>query len=117
MSVKLDYVEYEDDGTISIRGNRDGFPQITGACPAPDIRGPPEERQRQHKEAIENLNLKGYIVVSWRYIHNEAFDGLNQKTTLEVTARPCKNKEEMARLGKKIKTILRERHYVEEVRA
>lgn len=110
MSVyKLDYAEYRDDGTITIRGNPDGYPQITGVVPAPDISYSPDGREIWHNGAKDNLILRGYLIVSWRLINNEAFDGPEQKTTLEVTYRPCQNKKEMAQVSESIKRILRDR--------
>lgn len=72
--------------------SEDGLPRVTGVLPAPDINTPSEEaRVKYHTGACDGITLKGYFVESRNLIHNNAFDRPDQKTTLEVVYRPCRN--------------------------
>jgi len=80
--LRLDYAEYSEDGSITIFGDKDGYPRFTGVIPAPDINTKtPEIRLKRQEAACNNLILRGYYITSKRLIRNSAFDRPDQKTT------------------------------------
>lgn len=101
------YAEYREDGSITLYGSRDGYPRFTAVVPSPDINTrSPEDRERRHADACDMLALQGYYITSQKYIRNPAFDELDQKTTLEVMYRPCKDEGEMRVVKERILKIL-----------
>ena len=101
------YAEYGADGSITLYGSRDGYPQFTGVVPSPDINTrTPEDREKRHADACDMLALQGYYIASQKYIRNPAFDEPGQKTTLEVMYRPCKDEGEMRVVKERILKVL-----------
>jgi hypothetical protein len=107
MIKEFPYCKYHDGGIIEVFGNEYGLPIITGVIPAPDINTKDEiERQKRYDEAIDGITLQGYIIISKKLIRNEGFDKKGQKTTLKLSYRPCKNKQEIEQVYFKILNIL-----------
>ena len=104
------FVKYFDDGTVEVFGNKDGCPKYTGVVPAPDINTDSEKkREARYREACENIVLQGFLIITQKRIHNQAFDGRDQRTTLRITYRPAKNDEETKEVYRQIKEILENR--------
>lgn len=95
-TIRLGYAEYSvPDGLITIFGNVDGYPRFTGVIPAPDVNTKtPEIRLKRHAAACDDIILHGYYIISKRLIRNSVFDCPDQKTTMEVSYRVCKNDRE-----------------------
>jgi len=111
------FCKYHDNGTIEIFGNKEGYPRISGVIPAPDCNHLTEvKRQKTHNDACNQITLQGYLITSKRLIRNIAFDKPNQKTTLSIRYRPCKNENEIRRVYLMIKDILNEDAEPEEVK-
>jgi hypothetical protein len=107
MIKEFPYVKYHEDGIIEVFGNESGTPIITGVVPAPDINTKDGvERQKRYDEATNGITLQGYFIISQKLIRNEGFDKKGQKTTLKLSYRPCKNKQEIEQIYLKILKIL-----------
>jgi len=52
-TLRLGYAEYSEDGSITICGDKDGYPRFTGVIPAPDVNTKtPEIRLERHKKYV-----------------------------------------------------------------
>lgn len=103
------FCKYHDDGTIEVFGNPDGYPRYRGVIPAPNINHTEEERTEAHKRACDDLTLQGYLFTKKKLIRNIGFYRPDEKTTLSVAYRPCKDEAEIKQVFQEIKTILHER--------
>ena len=102
--MKHDCCRYYEDGTVDVAISPDGLPEMTALLPAPFM-----DEVRRHKmveDAINNLYLKGYFLVSSIRVKNTAFDKGEEKTTTELVYRLCKNADEARLVGDKIKGVV-----------
>lgn len=107
---KFNFSIYHDDGSIEILGNKEGYPRMSGVIPAPDINTKSEqERKYIHDGACDQITIQGYLIVTKKLIRNTAFDRHDQKTTLKVYYRPCRNKTEMEQVHSDILKIIEKR--------
>jgi hypothetical protein len=103
------FAKYYDDGTIEVFGNKEGYPRLSGVLPAPDINTASEgERQKRFDDACSGITLQGYFFTKKQRIRNTAFDRVDQKTTLSVKYRACKNKKEIEEVHNLIIEILKQ---------
>jgi hypothetical protein len=102
------FAKYYDDRTIEIFGNKEGLPVISGTIPVPDISTPSEEeRQKRFDQVCAGITLQGYFFTKKQRIRNIAFDKSDQKTTLSIRYRPCKNEKEIKEVRALVVEILR----------
>lgn len=102
------FAKYYDDGSIEVFGNEEGYPRFSGVIPAPDLNTPSEEeRQKIFDRACAGITTQGYFFVKKQRVRNTAFDRKDQKTTLSVRYRACKNKKEIEEVHGLIVEILK----------
>jgi hypothetical protein len=92
---------------VGVRVSADGLPSWEGVVPAPFMSE--TDRQRVHREAIEDAALRGFMVVKQARIRNVAFDKRGEKTTLKIEARTCRNRGEALALARDVVRIIEAR--------
>jgi hypothetical protein len=91
------------DGSVIIPISADGLPSAVGIIPT--ICYKPEERLKELQNALDSCALQGYWVEGWKWIKNPAFDK-DEKTSVEIKYRVCKNKDEALALVERIKELV-----------
>lgn len=96
---------YYESGTVEIRGHPSGLPAFEGVVPAPFC--DETERQRRFQAALDQMTMSGYMILETKRIRNDAFDKTNEKTTLRVKWRTCKNEDEIKAVHAKLMEIIK----------
>lgn len=92
--------------TISIAIDPDGLPRVTCTVPMP---GTTEEERRERISAVQqSYVMGGYWIVKSRMIRNRLFDKRDERTTLTITIRPCRNTKEALALSQQIRYFIRQ---------
>lgn len=102
--MKIGNADYTGNELI-LHGNPNGLPSVVGIIPCPF--GDELERGIVFDKHLKAIIIRGYVILETKRVKNQAFDKNNNKTSLRVKYRSCKNAEEIHQVAKEISIILK----------